>query len=217
MCEGSDHPLVAALYDTVTAPLERFGVRPHREYLARDLWGPVLDLGAGTGAMFPYFRASGTEATKVVATEPDRHMRKRAVSKAEELGFEVEVRGAPAEELPFPDGHFETVVASMVFCTIGDVEAALSEVRRVLEPGGELRFLEHVRADGWRERLQEFVAPVWKRVAGGCHVNRRTGATLAAHPGFDVVEMDRLDFGVPPAWPFVRGRVRRRSRLSRSP
>jgi ubiquinone/menaquinone biosynthesis C-methylase UbiE len=207
---GPAHPVFAALYDPVTSVLEATSLRPHREYLARDLSGTVLDLGAGTGASFPYFAAAGGDAT-FHAVEPDPHMRRRAERRAAELGFDVEVRAAGAEDLPYPDDSFDAVVAAIVFCTIPDVDAALSAVARGLQPGGAFRVLEHVHADGWRGRLQDLATPAWRLVAGGCHLNRRTGSEFAAHEAFDVVELERIDVGVTPVWPFVRGRLRRRS------
>lgn len=209
MGEDSGHPLVAAVYDPVTAGFERWAFGEHREYLVGDLGGKVLDLGAGTGATFPYF--AGREGVTVEAIEPDPYMRRKAESKAKEVGLSVEIHDARAESLPFPDAAFDRVVASMVFCTIPDVETALSEVARVLKPGGELRFLEHVHADGWRGRVQTLAAPLWRRLAGGCHLDRRSGSTLSAAEAFDVAEIERLDLGITPVWPFVRGRLRKRA------
>ncbi|WP_136689577.1 class I SAM-dependent methyltransferase [Halorhabdus amylolytica] len=201
------HPLFAAIYDPAMTHAERMILEPHREYLADDLTGTVLDLGAGTGAMFPYF----DERATVHATEPDPHMRRRARSRIEDAAFDVELHDSGAADLSFPDDHFDAVVSSMVFCTVDDFAASLSEVRRVLRPGGEFRFLEHVADDGWRERVQTTVAPVWKRLAGGCHLTRRTASRFASDDAFDVVEMDRFELGVTPVRPFVRGRLRRRS------
>ncbi|WP_135664888.1 class I SAM-dependent methyltransferase [Halorhabdus rudnickae] len=209
MTENGDpaHPLFAMIYDPAMALVERTILKPHREYLARDLTGTVLDLGAGTGAMFPYFDGRAS----VHATEPDRHMRDRARNRFPDAASEIELHDAGAADLPFPDDHFDAVVSSMVFCTVPDVAASLSEVRRVVRPGGEFRFLEHVADDGWREAVQTTVAPAWKRLAGGCHLTRRTASLFASNEAFDVVEMDRFELGVTPVRPFVRGRLRRRA------
>jgi len=204
--ETPAHPLFATIYDPAMAHAERTLLEPHRKYLAEGLTGTVLDLGAGTGAMFPYF----DEAASLHATEPDPHMRRRARNRAEDRGG-IELHDAGAADLPFPDDHFDAVVSSMVFCTVPDVEQSLAEVRRVLAPGGEFRFLEHVADDGWRETVQTAVAPAWKRVAGGCHLTRRTASRFAGDNAFDVVEMDRFELGVTPVRPFVRGRLRRRT------
>ena len=204
------HPLFARIYDPATAIIERTILRPHREYLVEGLEGAVLDLGAGTGAMFPYFSAVGSSAT-LHAIEPDPHMRRQAVEKADALGLDIDIRKAGAESLPYAEDSFDTVIASMVFCTIPDFAAALSEVSRVLKPGGEFRFLEHVLDDGWRARLQSLLAPLWKRVAGGCHLTRQSASLFAAERTLDIVEMDRVNLGVTPVRPFVRGRLRRRA------
>lgn len=211
-----DHPshrLFAACYDPVMWGLERAVLPPHRRYLARDSAGRVLDLGCGTGAMFPYIDGGDVgddgEDAELHAIEPDPHMLKRAERRAAAAGLDVEIRQAGAEDLPYDDGTFDIVIASMVFCTIPDVDAALEEVARVLRPGGEFRFLEHVHGDGLRRRLQDAVAPAWCRLAGGCRVNRATGERIAAHPAFAVADLETLDVGVGVVRPFVRGTVRR--------
>jgi len=204
-------PLFAAIYDPATALVERTLLRPHREYLVANLDGTVLDLGAGTGAMFPYFDSVATESATFHAIEPDPHMRQQAREKADAQATPIRIESAPAEALPYEDDCFDVVIASMVFCTIPDIESAMSEIARVLRPSGELRFFEHVIDDGWRARVQSALAPLWKRLAGGCHLTRQTGSRLAAAKSFDVVEIERLNLGVTPIRPFVRGRLRKRS------
>ncbi|QLH76634.1 class I SAM-dependent methyltransferase [Halosimplex rubrum] len=209
--QGPSYPLFAAIYDPAMAVVERTLLRPHRSYLVDDIHGAVLDIGAGTGAMFPYFDAVADGNVSFHAIEPDPHMRRQASEKAVELELEIDLRAAGAESLPYEDDSFDVVIASMVFCTIPDIEAALSEVARVLRPGGEFRFFEHVLDDGWRARVQSLLAPVWKRVAGGCHLTRQTASVFAADRSFDVVELDRMNLGVTPIRPFVRGRLRKRT------
>lgn len=206
------HPLFAAAYDHLMKPAERTEFPEHREYLVSDLRGAVLDLGAGTGAMFPYFEsAMDRDPTLALhAIEPDPNMRRRAERKAEELDLDVEIRPETAESLAYADDSFDVVVASLVFCTIPDVEAALDEVARVLEPGGEFRVFEHVRGDGWLAHLQDAIAPVWRGVGAGCNLNRDTAATIGSDDRFEVADLDELDVGMPPATPFVRGTFVRR-------
>lgn len=203
------HPRFAWLYDL--APEERL-LGSYRDDLVRDLSGRVLDLGAGTGSLFPHVaeRAARGEELSLSAIEPDPHMRRRAAARASEFGLEIDLRDARAESLPFPDDSFDAVVASVVFCTIGDPEAAIAEVARVLKPGGEFRFLEHVHADGPTATLQDLINPVWERAAGGCQLNRDTIELFVSRETFDVLEIERLDGGLFPATPFVRGQLRRR-------
>src|SRR5439155_19115331 len=136
------HPWFAAVFDRLSAPMERGFMREVRTDLVGGARGRVLEIGCGTGASFPYYGASATE---IVATEPDPYMLERARKRAEEVGRAIDIRQAPAEDLPFADGSFDTVVSTLVLCTVRDPAAALAEVRRVLEPGGELHFCEHGR------------------------------------------------------------------------
>ncbi|ELY40261.1 class I SAM-dependent methyltransferase [Natronorubrum tibetense] len=201
------HPVFAAVYDLCPEPAV---VEAERAYLARDLSGRVLELGCGTGDMFPFAVDAAADDLEYHAIEPDPHMRKRAANAARETGLAVDLRDARAESLPYPDESFDIVLAGVVFCTIQDPDAALEEVVRVLKPGGEFRFLEHVHADGWRGTGQELLDPLWKRGAGGCHLTRETVARFVSHDGLAVEEIDRLDIGVFPATPIVRGTLRRR-------
>lgn len=207
-------PLFAAVYDPATALLERTLLPPHREYLVAGVDGKVLDLGAGTGAMFPYFEDVADASTEFHATEPDPNMRQQATEAAEALTTPIHIESAPAQALPYDADVFDAVIASMVFCTVPDVESATSEIARVLKPGGELRFFEHVIDDGWRARIQSALAPVWKRLAGGCHLTRQTASQLVADRSFDVIEIERRNLGVTPVRPFVRGRLRKRAASS---
>lgn len=205
------HPIVARLYDAVMAVPERTMLPEHREALAGGLSGHVLEIGAGTGAMFPYY-----EGVDLHAIEPDPHMRAQAAERAAGLGLSVELTDADAESLPYADDSFDAVVASLVFCTIPDHEAALTEVARVLEPGGEFRFLEHVRGDGAVGRAHDLLAPAWHTVAGGCHLNRETGELFRQDDRFEVLEYEQLPGRVVP---MIRGRMRRvddRGRLRRT-
>jgi SAM-dependent methyltransferase len=199
------HRIFAALYDPVTRPFER-RIAEHREYLTDGVKGDVLDLGAGTGANFPYFAdVDGS----VHAVEPDPHMRKRALQRARRVGLDAEIRPDRAESLSYEDDTFDHVLAGLVFCTIEDVEKSLEEVARVLRPGGEFRFLEHVGDDGLARRAQETLNPIWKRCAGGCNLHRDTTGIFEAREEFETVETETFRDGVVPVNPLVRGRLRR--------
>lgn len=212
MSDGLGHRLFAAVYDPVMALPERWALTPHRRYLVEGLSGRVLDVGAGTGANFPYLAERARETSLAVhAVEPDPHMHRRASERAREVDLAVELCDASAERLPYADGSFDAALAGIVFCTIPHPEEALDELARVLRPGGELRFLEHVHAEGLEGRLQTLVEPVWKRVAGGCHLTRDTVGLFAGHEAFDLVEIERVGFGLFPVEPFVRGTLVRRA------
>lgn len=203
------HPIFAAAYDRLGGVGERF-LREHRAYLAWDLGGSVLDLGAGTGGMFPFLAdaIAGNPDLSVHGIEPDPHMKRRAERAASEEGLDVDLDLARAESLPYSDRSFDTVIAAVVFCTIAEPDRALREVHRVLKPGGELRFLEHVRADGPLGRVQDLLAPAWKVVGAGCHLNRDTRTLLIESP-LETIEIER--FGAPPpATPLLRGTAARR-------
>jgi len=161
--------LFARYYDTITARAEEKWGRPLRTLMFGELTGDILEVGAGSGANLPYF----TEADSLVAVEPAGEMRVKLTRKAEEVPLDVKVVDARAERLPLPDDAFDTVVCTLVLCTVVDLPAALDEIRRVLRPGGRLVFFEHVRSPGAVGLLQDVLAPLWRRIAGGCNANRR--------------------------------------------
>lgn len=200
--EQPSHPLFAAVYDTAMRRLERRILPTHREYLARDLDGSVLDVGSGTGAMFPYY---AEHDVAVHAVEPDPHMRRRAERAAARHDLDVTFHDTGAEDLPLDDASVDDAVASIVLCTVPDPEAALDEIARVLAPGGELRFLEHVHADGALGAIQELATPVWRRLAGNCHLDRASVDRIAEHPSFGVTERERTDAGTAFVRPMIRG------------
>jgi ubiquinone/menaquinone biosynthesis C-methylase UbiE len=158
--------------------------RETRTKIAGLATGRVLEIGAGTGFNFPYYSGDAT----VVATEPDPEMLRRADPRARRHGLEL--IPSPAERLPFPDGSFDTVVATGVFCAVDDPAAAIAEVHRVLRPGGALRFWEHTRAErSGCQLMQRALDPIHYRVFR-CHIGRDT-LRLIEEAGFDLVELDR--------------------------
>ena len=148
--------------------------RPH---LVENLSGEVLEIGVGSGANLRYYR----RAAHVWAIEPDAARAANAAKVAAQAAVSVDVRVAPAEALPFPDASFDHVVSSLVFCSVTDPKRALAEIERVLRPGGVLHMLEHVRP-GFAPLglLASAATPVWSRVAGNCHLDRRTLDLLKA-------------------------------------
>jgi ubiquinone/menaquinone biosynthesis C-methylase UbiE len=175
------HPIFAALYDPIGASMERRWMGGRRRRLLAGARGAVLEIGGGTGANLAHYR----NVDRVTIAEPDPFMRNRIGPKLDEARVPVEVSAAGAEALPYPDGSFDTVVSTLVLCTVPDQEAALDEVRRVLRPGGRLLFIEHVRAAGSAARWQDRLEPLWRRLLAGCHPNRDT-VTAIEEAGFEI-------------------------------
>jgi ubiquinone/menaquinone biosynthesis C-methylase UbiE len=181
------------------AGTEKAGLRDHRKKLLQPARGRVLEIGGGTGANLPFY---GPEIDELVITEPEEPMARRLERKLTGYSLPVRLVRAPAENLPLEDASFDFVVSTLVLCTVNDPTRALQEAHRVLKPGGQLLFLEHVRSDDaklarWQDRLNGLQT----RVGHGCNCNRPTLETIESE-GFSItnVEHDRL----PKAPPFVR-------------
>src|SRR4051812_48019098 len=175
--------LFAAVYDRMTAQVESAGLAAHREHLLKDARGRVLEIGAGTGANLSHYPPS-VEA--ITLTEPEPPMARWLERKAGGSGRAGRIVGAPAEHLPFDAAQFDTVVSTLVLCTVADQGRALGEIRRVLVPGGRLLFIEHVRSDEprlakWQDRLNGLN----RIVAHGCNCNRATADAIRAS-GFTI-------------------------------
>ena len=188
-------------YDRFQRRSEELGVREHRARFLADARGRCLEIGAGTGLNLDRW----PEVDELVLSEPDPHMAARLRRKLAASAREAEVVQAPAERLPFPDGHFDTVALTYVLCTVPDPTAALREIDRVLAPGGRLLFLEHVRSpDPGLARWQDRLHGPWYLFGNGCHCNRDTLAEIDASP----LELERSERGkVPGAVPIVRPMV----------
>jgi ubiquinone/menaquinone biosynthesis C-methylase UbiE len=168
----------------------------HRRRLLAGLTGRVIEVGAGNGLNFPHYPAT---VTGVLAVEPEPYLRRLALAAASQAPVPIRVVDGTAEALPAPDRTVDTVVASLVLCTVADLDQALAEARRVLRPGGTLRFYEHVRAEEprlarWQDRLER----PWGWLVGGCHPNRDMVAAVTA-AGLRVVQLDRFDLRAMPA------------------
>ncbi len=174
----------AQRYDRGMWLLERFSLTRLRRVILAEARGAVLEVGAGTGANLPLYDA-GLQVT-AVELRPERlaaaARKARVAGRAAELG----VAAADAHNLPFPAATFDTIVGTLVFCSIHDPLAALAELRRVLRPGGRLLLLEHVRGQTpVTRRLTDWLHPLWFAMQGECHLNRETAAAVAA-AGFRV-------------------------------
>jgi ubiquinone/menaquinone biosynthesis C-methylase UbiE len=197
------HPVFARCYARVGHLMEA-EVAEHRSKLLAGLTGRVIEVGAGNGLNFLYYPATVTE---VLAVEPEPYLRRLALAAARQAPVPIRVVDGAAEALPAPDAAFDAGVASLVLCTVAELDRALAEAHRVLRPGGTLRFYEHVRAENprlarWQDRLQR----PWGWLTGGCHPNRDTVAAITA-ARLRVVALDRFDLqAMPPlARPHVLG------------
>ena len=207
---GTDvrNPLFARLYARMSERESAKQVGHRRDTLA-GLRGRVVELGAGNGRNFGFYPA---EVDEVVAIEPEPYLRALAQPAAARAPVTVNVVDAVAGALPLEDASCDAAVACLVLCTVPDQPAALAELRRVLRPGGELRFYEHVHAERGALRAVQSLADkstLWPRLAGGCHAARDTLAAIEA-AGFRVEAVRRFGFspGPPlPAVPHILGRA----------
>lgn len=210
MAEHAPHPVFARVYAKVVEVSERRGGSEHRRKLLAGLSGRIVEVGAGSGANFRYYPSS---VGQVVAVEPERYLRERAQRAATHVPAAVSVEDGGAERLPGEPGSFDAGVVALVLCTVPDQQAALAELYRVIRPGGELRFYEHVLAHPkWEARFQRLAdATFWPHVAGGCHLARDTTAAIE-HAGFQIETCERFSFSPAsflPSDPHVLGRARR--------
>jgi ubiquinone/menaquinone biosynthesis C-methylase UbiE len=206
VAEQVHHPLFARLYMRTASDKED----KYRRELLAGLSGQVVEVGAGHGLNFSCYPDA---VERVLAIEPESVLREAAIEAAAKAAVEVEVVEGVAGELPAADESFDAGVASLVLCSVPDQQRALAELRRVIRPGGELRFYEHVIAHPPRwARVQRFAdATFWPRVAGGCHLSRNTEAAIG-QAGFEIESSKRFGFSpgppVPPI-PHILGVARR--------
>jgi ubiquinone/menaquinone biosynthesis C-methylase UbiE len=205
------HPLFARLYPRISATAESRGGDEHRRELLAGARGRALELGAGNGLNFVHYPA---QVESVMAVEPEPHLRKLAADAARSAPVPVDVVAGSADALPAPDASIDVAVASLVLCTVPDQQTALDELRRVLRPGGELLFYEHVVARGRFRHFQRFSDATWyPHVAGGCHMARDT-VTAIEGAGFSIDRCRRFGFApgaLAPKIPHVIGSARLRA------
>ncbi len=208
--EQVNHPLFARMYLRTSSGRQSSDESNHRRNLLAGLSGRVIEVGSGNGLNFPFYPASVEE---VLAVEPEPLLRAAASENALTAPVQIDVRSGVAGRLPAADHAFDAAVVSLVLCSVPDQARALAELARVIRPGGELRFYEHVVAErslgAWLQRTAD--ATFWPRLAGGCHMSRDTAAAMAA-AGFVIETLDRFRFtpGPPvPPTPHILGIARR--------
>lgn len=183
------HPIFARFYARLSAGMEGAGVGRVRDQLLAGLSGSVIEIGAGNGLNFAHYPAS---VSSVLAVEPEPHLRAIAERTASAAPVPIKVIDGTAEQIPAAGGSFDNVVATLMLCSVPDLAVALAEMRRVLRPGGELRFMEHVRAEtAGSRRIQRLAdATIWPACFGGCHASRDP-VTAIADAGFTIRELTR--------------------------
>ena len=204
------HPIFARVYQRIAPGADKAGGAEHRARMLEGLTGRVVEVGAGTGLNFGHYPARVEE---VVAVEPEPYLRQVAADAAGAATVPITVVDGEANSIPLPDGSVDAGVASLVLCSVPDQAAALGELRRVIKPGGELRFYEHVAADDPKHfKLQQRVQVVWPWFSGGCNLTRRTEDAIRS-AGFEIEECERFMFQpcalAKPVAPHILGRARR--------
>jgi ubiquinone/menaquinone biosynthesis C-methylase UbiE len=187
---GVRHPFFARFYARMSPKMERAGFAECREELLAGLRGRVIEVGAGNGLNFAHYPP---EVAHVLALEPEPYLRQRAEVNARDAAVPVRVVDGTADHLPAQDGTFDAAIVSLVLCTVPDQGRALGEIGRVLRPGGQLRFFEHVRAQtpGLARVQRVLDATVWPILGGGCHPSRDTRAAIE-NAGFHIERIEDL-------------------------
>lgn len=165
-------------------------VRHLRSQIVPHAHGRVLEVGMGSGLNLEFYNRD--QVDMVYGLEPSEGMRRKAIPNIDRSPVSVEWLSLPGEQIPLPDASIDTVLLTFTLCTIPDWRKALEQMKRVLKPGGDLLFLEHGEAPHEATRKwQHRITPAWKKVAGGCHLNRHI-ADLITHAGFEIQELENL-------------------------
>lgn len=183
---------------------DRYNERTHQQKkkMFSELSGNVLEIGPGTGANLEYY----PDEVSLTGLEPNPHMQKYLREKAQQAGKSIEIITGIAEEIPAPDEIFDAVVSTLVLCSVESQSDSLSEIKRVLKPGGKFLFIEHVaaRAGSFSRGFQKIVKPLWKRIADGCHPDRETWKVIEG-VGFQKVNIEHFRLSLPIVAPHIIG------------
>lgn len=197
------NPLFPYVYGYGMRVFDRLFYNRYRKQALGHARGRLLIVGVGHGTDLLFLPP---EVTEVAAIEPEPALRRMATARATQLAIPAKVVDGVGESIPFPDNSFDSVHVGLVLCSVDDVDATLGEIRRVLEPGGRLVVLEHVRGHGLMGRFQDLVAKPWSWLASGCEPNRRTIESIAA-AGFEIETLHSIPHTPvpPPCTPHLQG------------
>lgn len=203
MSQSQGHPIFAAIYDRFGGRLETGPIGRARRALLASATGVVVDIGSGTGTNLAHLAGQPQEVTEIHAVEPDPHMARRL---AERIPAHGHLHQASAEALPFDDACVDTVVTTLVLCSVSEPEVAIGEIRRVLRPGGRVLVLEHVVASNSLVAVgQKLLRVPWRWAGAGCTLDRDTVAAFE-RAGFDVTGLTRFVIpGTAPVTDWVTG------------
>ncbi len=192
----------AGMYDRFLARVEKHGLAEKRAQMLKPAYGRTIELGTGTGLNLPHYPDAVSE---LILTEPYPPMVSKLEEKVRHYPKRVQLTVAGAEKLPYPDASFDTVAAAMILCTVPDPDVVLREIERVLKPGGQYLFLEHVRnTDPKVARKQDIVQKGWYWFGNECHCNRPTLQTLRSS-SLEITDLDETL--MPGAWEFIEAMV----------
>lgn len=198
--------LISLLYDRMMSGVETACLAQWRQDLLKQASGAVLEIGAGTGVNIPFYTV---QVDTLVLSEPDTHMRHQLLQKLSPTDSDhISVSADTAETIAASDSTYDTVVMTLVGCSVGSLDIAMAEIHRVLKPNGKFLFLEHVGAGegSGRRRWQNRVTPVWRKVAGNCHLNRDTEQAIQrAGFSFESIERESMRKAVSLVRPTIRG------------